>query len=170
MMMSSQLGGGSMVDMETMVNDVKNINGLSSSSNNSELSGRNGVVGNRVVNGNPSIGGSGFETMGNGLGQSIMVNGIRATPRNNSMNMNRRGSMNNGGSSTWRDPASDRAEILRKNDVGLGTDPLDFIKFFFPSSCGNGCLCVYVYMYISFIWLKKEERVTWGVREREREK
>ncbi|KAL2476228.1 transcriptional corepressor SEUSS-like [Abeliophyllum distichum] len=115
MMMASQLGGGSMVDMETMGNNVKNINGLSSSSNNSRLSDRSGVVGsggarhfnlrgpplappvvvgNRVVNGNPSIGGSGFETMGNGLGQSIMVNGIRATPGNNSMNMNRRGSMN----------------------------------------------------------------------------
>ncbi|KAL2467869.1 Transcriptional corepressor SEUSS [Forsythia ovata] len=94
MMMSSQLGGGSMVNIGTMVNDVKNINGLSSSSNNSGLSGRNGVVGNGVVNGNPSVGGSGFGTMGNGLGQSIMVNGIRATPGNNSMNMNRRGGMN----------------------------------------------------------------------------
>lgn len=89
-MMSSQLGGGSMMNTRTMSNDVKNVNGLSSSINNSGLSGRNGVIANGVASGNLNIGGAGFGTLGNELGQSGMVDGIQATLENNSMNMNRR--------------------------------------------------------------------------------
>ncbi|XP_022894258.1 transcriptional corepressor SEUSS-like isoform X2 [Olea europaea var. sylvestris] len=92
-MMSSQLGGSNLINKGTVSNDAKNVNVLPSSNNNSGLCGRNGVVGNRVANGNLSIGGVGFGTMGNGLGQSVMANGIHATLDNNSMTMDRRAGM-----------------------------------------------------------------------------
>ncbi|GFP80224.1 transcriptional corepressor seuss [Phtheirospermum japonicum] len=82
MMMSSQLGG-----------DVKNVNGVLS--NNARINGGNILVGTGVSNGNISnnIGVSGFGGIQNGLGQSAMVNGIRAAlgnNNNNSLSMNGR--------------------------------------------------------------------------------
>ncbi|PSS00418.1 Transcriptional corepressor SEUSS like [Actinidia chinensis var. chinensis] len=76
MMMSSQMnGGGNMVGVGTIGNDVKNINGVLPPSNSTGLNG-------------------GFGSMGGGLGQSAMLNGIRATMGNNSMLMNGRVGMN----------------------------------------------------------------------------
>ncbi|KAL3840063.1 hypothetical protein ACJIZ3_024654 [Penstemon smallii] len=86
MMMSSQLGGGGMMGMGNMNNDVKNVNGMSSpASNNVGMNGSSNIlVGNGLANG---IGGSGY----GGMGQSAMVNGIRAAlGNNNSLSMNGR--------------------------------------------------------------------------------
>ncbi|KAL7128318.1 hypothetical protein ABFS83_14G308200 [Erythranthe nasuta] len=83
MMMSSQLGGGGGGGMMgIMGSDVKNVNGIN---------GGNILVGTGVGNGNhQGMGVSGFGSMGNGLPQSSMVNGIRAALGNNSMSMNGR--------------------------------------------------------------------------------
>ena len=85
--MSSQLNGtGGMVSVGTLGNDVKSANGILPTSNNAVLNGGNGLVGNGTVNNNLGIGGGGFGTMGGGLGQSAIVNGIRAAMGNNVMN------------------------------------------------------------------------------------
>ncbi|KAL1561182.1 transcriptional corepressor SEUSS-like isoform X1 [Salvia divinorum] len=93
MMMSSQLGGGGMAGLGMTGADVKNVNGMFSTGSNGGVSGGNILVGTGVANGNPSIGVSGFGSMGNGLGQSAMVNGIRAALANNSLSMNGRVAM-----------------------------------------------------------------------------
>ncbi|KAG6419764.1 hypothetical protein SASPL_116276 [Salvia splendens] len=90
MMMSSQLGGGG---MGMTGGDVKNVNGMFSTGSNGSVSGGNILVGTGVANGNPGTGVSGFGSMGNGLGQSAMVNGIRAALANNSLSMNGRVAM-----------------------------------------------------------------------------
>ncbi|KAL2519923.1 transcriptional corepressor SEUSS [Forsythia ovata] len=79
MMMSSQFNGGGMTGIRTMGSDVKNINGMLSTSNHAGM--RNGVA-----NGNQGIGGGLFRNTGNGFGQSAMANGIRAALGSNSMN------------------------------------------------------------------------------------
>ncbi|XVE55219.1 hypothetical protein DITRI_Ditri03aG0142000 [Diplodiscus trichospermus] len=82
-MMSGQLNGpGGMVGVGSLGNDVKSVNGMLPTINNTVLNGGNGLVGNGTVN---NIGGGGFGTMGGGLGQSAMVNGIRAAMGNNSL-------------------------------------------------------------------------------------
>ncbi|KAL8467003.1 hypothetical protein ACS0TY_035908 [Phlomoides rotata] len=93
MMMSSQLSGGGIAGMGTMGSDVKNVNGMLSTNG---MTGGNILVGTGVGNG---IGGPGFGSMGNGLGQSAMVNGIRAALGNNmngrlAMTMGREQGMN----------------------------------------------------------------------------
>ncbi|KAL6522146.1 hypothetical protein OROMI_032023 [Orobanche minor] len=89
MMMSSQLGGGGMVGLCPMGGGVKNANGVLSSGSNGGINGGNILVGTGMGNG--SIGVSGFRGMQNGLGQSAMVNGIRAAFGNNSsLSMNGR--------------------------------------------------------------------------------
>lgn len=89
MMMSSQLnGGGSMVGVGSLGNDVKNVNGILPTNNNLGFNGS--MVGNGTVNNSSGIMGAGFGSMGSGLGQSAMVNGIRAAMGNNSMSMNGR--------------------------------------------------------------------------------
>lgn len=93
MMMTSQLGGNGMGGLGMMGGDVKNVNGMLSTSGNAGVSGGNILVGTGVANGNPGIGVSGFGSMGNGLGQSAMVNGIRAALVNNSLSMNGRVAM-----------------------------------------------------------------------------
>ncbi|KAK2974535.1 hypothetical protein RJ640_007379 [Escallonia rubra] len=77
MMMSSQLGGGGVVGVSSLANDVKNVNGLLPTSNNASINGGNCLPGNGI-NSSSAIGGAGFGSMGSGLGQSAMVNGIRA--------------------------------------------------------------------------------------------
>ncbi|KAA8538330.1 hypothetical protein F0562_027847 [Nyssa sinensis] len=90
-MMSSQLnGGGGMVGVGSMGNDVKNINGILPS-NGIGLNGGNCLVGNGTANSTLGIEGAGFGSMGSGLGQSAMINGIRTAMGNNSMIMNGRG-------------------------------------------------------------------------------
>lgn len=85
MMMSNQLNGsGSMVGVGSLGNDVKNINGILSSSNNTGMNGSNCLSGNGMGNSNSGMGGGGFGSMG-GLGQPAMVNGIRAQMGNNSV-------------------------------------------------------------------------------------
>ncbi|XVE60202.1 hypothetical protein DITRI_Ditri05aG0108900 [Diplodiscus trichospermus] len=82
-MMSSQLNGtGGMVGVGTRGNDVKSVNGMLPTGNNTVLNGGNGLVGNGNVN-NSSTSGGGFGSMGGGLGQSAIVNGIRAAMGNN---------------------------------------------------------------------------------------
>lgn len=93
MMMSSHLNGGAgMAGVGTLANDVKNVNGILSPNNGTGLNGGNGLVGNGAVNNNAGMGGAGFGGMA-GLGQSAMLNGIRAAIGNNSMAMNGRVSM-----------------------------------------------------------------------------
>ncbi|XP_050106530.1 transcriptional corepressor SEUSS-like [Malus sylvestris] len=79
MMMSNQLNGpGSMVGAGSLGNDVKNVNGILSTSNNTGLNG--------MTNNSSGIGGAGFGSMGGGLGQQpAMANGIRAAMGNNSV-------------------------------------------------------------------------------------
>ncbi|XP_050364115.1 transcriptional corepressor SEUSS [Argentina anserina] len=86
MMMSNQLNGsGSMTGVGSLGNDVKNINGILSSSNNSGMNGGNCLSGNGMGNSNSGMGGGGgFGSMG-GLGQPSMVNGIRSAMGNNSV-------------------------------------------------------------------------------------
>ena len=85
MLMSNQHNGpGGMVGVGSLGNDVKNVNGMLPT-NNTGLNGGNCFVGNGTVNSNSGIGGAGFGTMGGGLGQSAMVNGIRAAMGNNSI-------------------------------------------------------------------------------------
>ncbi|GAY58520.1 hypothetical protein CUMW_187600 [Citrus unshiu] len=78
-------GGGGMVGVGSLGNDVKNVNDIMATGNNTVLNGGNGLVGNGTVNNNPGIGTGGYGNMGGGLGQSAMVNGIRAAMGNNSM-------------------------------------------------------------------------------------
>uniref|UniRef100_A0A5B7B176 Putative SEUSS transcriptional co-regulator isoform 1 n=1 Tax=Davidia involucrata TaxID=16924 RepID=A0A5B7B176_DAVIN len=88
--MSNQFnGGGGMVGVGSLGNDVKNVNGILPTNNSTGLGG-NCLVGNGTANSNSGIGGAGFGSMGNGLGQSAMINGIRAAMGNNSMSMNGR--------------------------------------------------------------------------------
>ncbi|TQE13550.1 hypothetical protein C1H46_000881 [Malus baccata] len=79
MMMSNQLSGaGGMVGAGSLGNDLKNMNGILSTSNNTGLNG--------MTNNNSGIGGAGFGSMGGGLGQQpSMANGIRAAMGNNSV-------------------------------------------------------------------------------------
>lgn len=85
MMMSNQLCvTGGMGGVGSMGNDVKNVNGMLPTSNNTGLNSGNCLVGNGTVNSNSGMGGAGYATMG-GLGQSAMVNGMRAAMGNNSM-------------------------------------------------------------------------------------
>lgn len=86
MMMSNQLNGaGSMVGVGSLGNDVKNVNGILSTSNNTGMNGGNCLSGNGMTNSsNSGIGGAGFGSMG-GLGQPSMVNGIRSAMGNNSV-------------------------------------------------------------------------------------
>ena len=93
MMMSSQLGGGGMSGLGMMGGDVKNVNGMFSTGSNGSVSGGNILIGTGVANGNPGTGVSGFGSMGNGIGQSAMVSGIRAALANNSLSMNGRVAM-----------------------------------------------------------------------------
>ncbi|CAA0812922.1 Transcriptional corepressor SEUSS [Striga hermonthica] len=91
MMMSSQVGGGggSMVGLGSMGGDMKNVNGvLSSGAHAGGMNGGNILMGTGVSNG--GMGMSGFGGMQNGLGQSGMVNGIRAALGNNSLSVNGR--------------------------------------------------------------------------------
>lgn len=83
--MSGQLNGtGGMGGSGSLGSDVKGVNGMLPTSNNTVLNGGNGLVGNNgTVNNNSGIGGGGFGSMGNGLGQSAIVNGIRAAMGNN---------------------------------------------------------------------------------------
>lgn len=82
MMMTSQLGGGGMSGLGMIGGDMKNVNGMLSSGNNGGGGGPNILVGTGVPNG-----------MGNGMGQSAMVDGIRAALANNSLSMNGRVAM-----------------------------------------------------------------------------
>lgn len=109
MMMSNQLNGtGGMVGVGSLGNDVKNINGILPTSNNTGLNGGNCFVGNGTVNSNSGMGGGGFGSMG-GLGQSAMVNGIRAAMGNNSI-MNGRVGMTS--------MAQDRSMNHQQQDLG----------------------------------------------------
>lgn len=109
MMMSNQLNGtGGMVGVGSLGNDVKNVNGILPTSNNTGLNGGNCFVGNGTVNSNSGMGGGGFGSMG-GLGQSAMVNGIRAAMGNNSM-MNGRVGMTS--------MAQDRSMNHQQQDLG----------------------------------------------------
>lgn len=84
MLMSPQFGGGGGMGMGTTGGDVKNINGMMSTSSNAAMHGGGGngniLVGTGVTNGNPGIGVSGMGNINNGFSQSAaMPNGIRAT-------------------------------------------------------------------------------------------
>ncbi|KAB2037453.1 hypothetical protein ES319_D03G075900v1 [Gossypium barbadense] len=100
--MSAQLNGtGGMVGVGTLGNDVKSLNGMLPTGNSTVVNGGNSMVGNGTVNNSSGIGSGGFGTMGGGrLGQSAIVNGIRAAMGNNSM-MN--GRVGNGMASVARD-------------------------------------------------------------------
>ncbi|KAB5557271.1 hypothetical protein DKX38_008180 [Salix brachista] len=89
-MLSNQLSGaGGMAGVGSLVNDMKNVNGILPTGNNTVLNGGNGPVGNGTANGS-GIGGAVYGAMG-GLVQSTVVNGIRAAMGNNSMMNGRMG-------------------------------------------------------------------------------
>ncbi|MBA0699096.1 hypothetical protein Goari_000762 [Gossypium aridum] len=100
--MSGQLNGtGGMVGVGTLGNDVKSLNGMLPTGNSTVVNGGNSMVGNGTVNNSSGMGSGVFGTMGGGrLGQSAIVNGIRAAMGNNSM-MN--GRVGNGMASMARD-------------------------------------------------------------------
>ncbi|KAK8572252.1 hypothetical protein V6N13_047863 [Hibiscus sabdariffa] len=82
--MCSQLNNtGGMVGPSTLGNDVKSVNGMLPPSNNTVLNGGNTLISNGAINNNNSVSGVGFGSMSGGLGQSAIVNGIRATMGNN---------------------------------------------------------------------------------------
>lgn len=83
MVMSNQLNGA--VNVGSVGNDAKNVNGILPTSNNTGMNGGNCLVGNGMANTNSGMGGAGFGAMGASLGQSAMVNGIRAAMGNNSI-------------------------------------------------------------------------------------
>ncbi|KAE8659016.1 Transcriptional corepressor SEUSS [Hibiscus syriacus] len=91
--MSSQLSNTSgMVGTGTLGNEVKSVNGMLPPSNNTVLNGGNPLISNGALNNNNSVSGVGFSSMSGGIGQSAIVNGIRATMGNNPV-MNGRISM-----------------------------------------------------------------------------
>ncbi|XP_039071404.1 transcriptional corepressor SEUSS-like [Hibiscus syriacus] len=91
--MSSQLNNtGGMVGTGTLGNDVKSVNGMLPPSNNTVLNCGNTLIGNGALNNNKSVSGVGFGSISGGLGQSAIVNGMRATMGNNPV-MNGRISM-----------------------------------------------------------------------------
>lgn len=81
--MSGQLNGTGGIG--TLGNEVKGLNGMLPTSNHTLVNGGNSLVGNGTVNNNSGAGGGGFGSMGGGLGQSAIVNGIRAAMGNNSV-------------------------------------------------------------------------------------
>lgn len=115
MMMSTQTnnGTGGMGGVGSLGNDVKN--GILPASSNTGLNSGNCLVGNGAVNSNSGVGVGGFGTMGGGLGQSALVNGIRAAIGNNSV-MNGRGGM----ASMARDQAMNQQDLSNQLLSGLG--------------------------------------------------
>ncbi|XP_022955879.1 transcriptional corepressor SEUSS-like isoform X1 [Cucurbita moschata] len=89
MMMNNQMNGSSsLVGMGSVVNDMKNVNGILPTGNTGLNNGGNCIGGNGTTNGGLGMGG-GYGSMGSGLGQPAMVNGMRNAMGNNSI-MNRR--------------------------------------------------------------------------------
>lgn len=90
MMMNNQMNGPtSLVGVGSVVNDMKNVNGVLPT-NNAVLNNGNCLGGNGTTNGGSGMGGGGgYGSMGNGHGQPAMVNGMRNAMGNNSI-MNRR--------------------------------------------------------------------------------
>ena len=91
MMMNNQMNGSSsLVGMGSVVNDMKNVNGILPTGNTGVNNGGNCIGGNgTTTNGGSGMGGGGYGSMGSGLGQPAMVNGMRNAMGNNSI-MNRR--------------------------------------------------------------------------------
>ncbi|KAJ4966283.1 hypothetical protein NE237_018132 [Protea cynaroides] len=89
-MMSSQLnGGGGMVGVGSLGNDMKHINGITQAGNNTALNGGNCLLANGIAN-SSCIGSVGFGNMGVGINPPATASGIRATMGNNSMTLNGR--------------------------------------------------------------------------------
>lgn len=95
-------------------NDVKNVNGILPTSNNTSMNGGNCLVGNGMANSNSGMVGAGFGAMGGGLSQSAMVNGIRAAMGNNVAMMNGRVGM----------PSIGRDQIMHHQQQDLGNQLL----------------------------------------------
>ncbi|CAK9313532.1 unnamed protein product [Citrullus colocynthis] len=89
MMMNNHMNGpNSLVGVGSVVNDMKNVNGVLPTSS-TGLNNGNCIGGNGATNGGSGMGGGGYGSMGSGLGQPAMVNGMRTAMGNNSI-MNRR--------------------------------------------------------------------------------
>ncbi|XP_022939024.1 transcriptional corepressor SEUSS-like isoform X1 [Cucurbita moschata] len=89
MMMNNQMNSPtSLVGVGSVVNDMKNVNGVLPTSN-PGLNNGNCIGGNGATNSGSGMGGGGYGSMGSGLGQPAMVNGMRTAMGNNSI-MNRR--------------------------------------------------------------------------------
>ncbi|XP_043688710.1 transcriptional corepressor SEUSS-like isoform X2 [Telopea speciosissima] len=91
MMSSHQLNGGSsMGGVGSLGNDMKNINGITQTGNNTAFNGGNCLVGNGITN-SSGIGSVGFGNMGVGISTPAAASGIRAAMgSNNSMTLNGR--------------------------------------------------------------------------------
>ncbi|KAF7829766.1 transcriptional corepressor SEUSS-like [Senna tora] len=115
MMMSSQINGTvGMGGSGSLANDVKNVNGILPASTNTGLNSGNCLVGNGAVNSNSGVGVGGFGSMGGGLGQSALVNGLRAAIGNNSV-MNGRAL-----GSVPRDQSMNQQDLSNQLLSGLG--------------------------------------------------
>lgn len=89
MMMNNQMNGpNSLVGVGSVVNDMKNMNGVLPTSSTGPNNG-NCIGGNGATNGGTGMGGGGYGSMGSGLGQPVIVNGTRTAMGNNAI-MNRR--------------------------------------------------------------------------------
>ncbi|KAF7816758.1 transcriptional corepressor SEUSS-like [Senna tora] len=116
-------GTGGMVGVGAFGNEVKNVNGMLQVSTNTGLNSGNCLAGNGAVNSNSGVGVGGYGTMGGGLGQSAMVNGIRAAIGNNSI-MNGRGGM----ASIARDQAMNHQQDL-SNQLLNGLNGYSSLQF-----------------------------------------
>ncbi|KAF4348890.1 hypothetical protein G4B88_008813 [Cannabis sativa] len=115
MMMNNHLNNspGGMASVGSMGHDVKNGNGILPTINNTGINNSNCLVGNGMANANSGMGVAGFGNMGGGLGQSAMVNGIRAQMGNNSMANGRVGM-----------PSLGRDQIMHHQQQDLGNQLL----------------------------------------------
>uniref|UniRef100_A0A803NHD4 Transcriptional corepressor SEUSS n=1 Tax=Cannabis sativa TaxID=3483 RepID=A0A803NHD4_CANSA len=115
MLMNNHLNNspGGMASVGSMGHDVKNVNGILPTNNNTGINNSNCLVGNGMANANSGMGVAGFGNMGGGLGQSAMVNGIRAQMGNNSMANGRVGM-----------PSLGRDQIMHHQQQDLGNQLL----------------------------------------------
>ncbi|XP_058089755.1 transcriptional corepressor SEUSS-like isoform X2 [Magnolia sinica] len=118
MMMSSQLnGGGSLVGVGSLGNEMKNINGLTQTGNTALNGGGACLVGNGMAS-SSGISGVGFGNMG-GMGPSSTASGIRGVMANNSVTLNGRVSMPSIAQDTNMNPQ--QQDLGNRLLSGLGT-------------------------------------------------
>ncbi|KAG7025020.1 Transcriptional corepressor SEUSS, partial [Cucurbita argyrosperma subsp. argyrosperma] len=91
-MMSNHLNGmNTMTGVSSLGDDVKTVNGMLPGNNIMSLNGRNGLIGSGTANGVSGMRSTGYGSMGAGLAQASMVNGMKSAMGNNSISNGRIG-------------------------------------------------------------------------------